>query len=602
MKTFDTRYVPPQIGWRITSRCNYGRCRFCYAPCTGNDSSAEITSRIADAIIEQSRIFSDKTGGKLRLVISGGEPLTCDSTVSTIKRISGLGIKVTLSTNGYLLLDRFGDYAEHLDIIALPLEGAQLRNDDIRGEGHHSRVINILEHASTRDVKTKIETVILPDTTADDLDYIKAECERYGVRAWKLFAYNHYPNRNEYCSSEAVDFMVTNPIIDQWLKTNSERWLVYESIESRSKRHFIINPNGDIVIPVLDAATCMFSDVVLSNAIDDFEEGINLWWDCCNLVELRNHEERMNSNYAGLYSDECPDSYLTAFDLDLLIRGCLHAGVSRVYFGEAGRHSFRLAPSANGSGVQLDRLDHYLQHYAHNSVTIISYGMDTGSQYLDAFLRNVYVTNSNYAFKFTLVLPKLNSYALKAITQSTGLDFVSQIYNTRKIVSETKSGILAEIQDDTIRSQINKNICVKYSEDILFGSTILIDDNIIQTETKYLGVMEPFNLIIELRKSETGDNYFEKQLDGIRVTVSKSSDKQHSYGPLGKALVDVATILSTVTAVVLAIYSLFYEGVAPVVANAIICLLIAFIKTYDTFSQSRAVLSEWFRSLQKPHV
>jgi MoaA/NifB/PqqE/SkfB family radical SAM enzyme len=260
-----------------------------------------VTFEIAKKIIEKAIEYHSHYGESLRVVLSGGEPLLYDETIDVIKLFEKNNIRVTLSTNGYLLLDKFPNYHEYLDVIALPLEGTKERNDRIRGTGHYEKVIKILENATSHQSKIKIETVVLPDTNIEDLNNLKEICGRFNVRSWKIFEYNHYPDRNDYCVANSIDFTADNPVIDGWFDENAESWIVYEKCANRNRRHFVVNPNGDIMIPeMIDG---VFSDKLFFNVLVDFESCIQEWWKYCDMNEVVNHHCIMNNKEFGLYSD-----------------------------------------------------------------------------------------------------------------------------------------------------------------------------------------------------------------------------------------------------------------------------------------------------------
>jgi MoaA/NifB/PqqE/SkfB family radical SAM enzyme len=544
MKTFNSICVPPQVGWRITSTCNYAQCCFCYAPRNNEFIENITTQKIADGIIEKAEKYLLSSGNRLRVVISGGEPLVDENVVEIIKKFSrSNNIKTTLSTNGYLLLDKFPDYHEYLDIIALPIEGGKEKNNHIRGDGHYELILNILNHASLKKVKIKIETVILPDTTEDDLFSVKKLCEKYDVRSWKLFDYNHYDERNSYCANDSKKYQERNSIIDRWLILNNERWIVHETVENRNRRHFIINPNGDIIIPCRDNSTHVFVDRKLANVLVDFDNGIKMWWESCNFIEVQNHFMLMNEVDNGLYADNISAHELTYFDKKMLIEGAYKAGVERIYFKD---YRYRRFSERDES---IESLDDFLS-IAKSKIVIISHGMSSGSDQLINFLENVFIDNpdKNPEFSFTLVLPQPYCYADYALRESNDKNYTENIAYLERKINEVCNKIKSKNANPK-----EPNIFIKYTEEIIFGSTILIDDYHIQTETKYAGVPEDYNLILGVSKTNRA-SYFDAQLKGIHKILDNSGIKKKN-----KQLEDA---IKTILSLFLAILTIVFAGVA----------------------------------------
>ena len=559
MKTFKSVCVPPQIGWRITSECNYARCCFCYAPENNELISNKTTQEIADSIIEKANKYQLCRGSRLRVVISGGEPLTNENTVDIIKKFSKNNIKTTLSTNGYLLLEKFPNYHKYLDIIAIPLEGGKEKNDNIRGDGHYERILEILSHAYSNKMKIKMETVILPDTTESDLFCIKELCEKFAVRSWKLFEYNYYYDRNSYCSNDSRKFQEQNNIIDKWLRENQQRWIVYETIENRNRRHFIINPNGDILLPNMENDTKIFTDRKLANALIDFDNGIKKWWESCNMSEVQNHFSIMNDTENGLYADNVSSHEFEDFDKKMLLAGALKSGVFRIYF--KGFKFRRFSETAES----IDSLDDFLS-LAQSEIVIISHGMASGSDQLINFLESIFITHNQSHFKFTLVLPQPYCHADHALRESNGKNYDDNIaYLERKI---------NEVSEKIEKQNTEKpNITIKYTEEIIFGSTILIDEKHIQTETKYAGVPEDYNLILGVSQTKS-ESYFDAQLKGIKKILENSkTEKTRNNKPLQEAIKTISSLVLSVLTFVFAI--LVFSSIIPTWIAPIICAIIS---------------------------
>ena len=541
MKEFTAICVPPQIGWIITDDCDYAKCRFCYSPDYHKAVDGETTNKIAEEIIKKARQYSRCHNEELRVVVSGGEPLRHEDAISIIKKFKDNGIKTTLATNGNLLLEQFPEYQEYLDVIALPLEGTKERDEDIRGSGHYDKVMNILE-GTHGNIKIKIETVILPDTAVKDLEHIYKICEKYKVRSWKLLEYNHYSKRNNYQSSDCYKFKDGNDKVGKWVheKKGASGWIVYEKKEDRDCREFIISGNGTIYMPSMDDNDKKnFTDKQLGNVLLNFDKGIKTWWSECNVKKVQRHYKMMNDPESGLYADK---QNMTKFDKKLLSEGSGEAGLFRVYKNNTSFHKYRRFDEAIKDGMA--SLEEYLHELAENEVTMISHGMSSGLGDLIRFLKRVYIEDKKSQFKFTLILPQPYCYADIALSEATGKDAFETISYIEKRIQKAKDDIKIETGAKEVP------ITIKYTKEIIYGSTILIDDRIIQTETKYAGVLEDDNLILEIRKTPGEASYFDRQLEGIK-NIAENCEEKGS----GKALTDsYKVLLAMVIALVVSVH------------------------------------------------
>ena len=236
---------------------------------------------------------------------------------------------------------------------------------------------------------------------------------------------------------------------------------------------------------------------------------------------------------------------LPDFEKDLLIKGAVDAGVQRIYYKD-----FRYRVFDEKAEHGLLNLDEYLDYFAKNEVVIISHGMGNGADYLINFLRKTYLTNNKHQFKFTLVLPQSYSYADLALRESNEKDYDNNIdYIEKKLLA-----LKEEIKQ---KSSIDVAINIRYTNDIIFGSTILIDDLHIQTETKYAGVPEDYNLVFGLHKTNDENNYYNQQLLGIKKIIDGSVDKKSlSNRPLFISLRNLFTILLGLSAIIISVLAL----------------------------------------------
>lgn len=103
------------VDFQVTSRCNLD-CNFC---CGANkckkDSSLDDIKTVIDKLA---------TAGVDRVVITGGEPLLRRDIKDIISHFFDKGIRVYLSTNGYLIDDNLDIISKCVDCVGLPLDAS----------------------------------------------------------------------------------------------------------------------------------------------------------------------------------------------------------------------------------------------------------------------------------------------------------------------------------------------------------------------------------------------------------------------------------------------------------------------------------------------
>ncbi|MGZ8335557.1 MAG: radical SAM protein [Allosphingosinicella sp.] len=110
-----------------TLRCNLA-CAHCYST-----SSPQRREALDAGVLEQF-LAEARAEGYDAVGFSGGEPLVYRPLPRLLQTARGLGLKVTVTTNGLLLDDaRLGAIAPHLSLLAISLDGAPASHDRMRG-------------------------------------------------------------------------------------------------------------------------------------------------------------------------------------------------------------------------------------------------------------------------------------------------------------------------------------------------------------------------------------------------------------------------------------------------------------------------------------
>jgi len=125
----SSRARKPIVVWNITRTCNL-RCVHCYA-----DSNAELYTGELDW--EQCcSVIDDLADYKVNaLLLSGGEPLVHPRVVDILKRATGRGLKVTISTNGTRITPQLARTFKDLGVayVGISLDGIGDIHDEFRG-------------------------------------------------------------------------------------------------------------------------------------------------------------------------------------------------------------------------------------------------------------------------------------------------------------------------------------------------------------------------------------------------------------------------------------------------------------------------------------
>lgn len=271
METF-----PQKINWRITSSCDMvPRCCFCYAPLNLNISPL-MHLKICDKIID----------ANVKIVgITGGEPACCNDLLDILKYLSNNGVDISLSTNGNNILTKHPNFYRYIKIIALPIDYSNI----MRPENNLQAVINLLEFIKVHKLKEfglkiKIETVA-SIYNYNEIDNILKLTEEYDVDVWKIFEYINYEDKN---NPPGFNNKIYLKFLNKLNKKNTKCKIICEDTSSRNNRYFIINPNGNIIIPTMQK-NGRFKDVLVGSIFDKTDKIMNEWYKLIDYDKYKNH-------------------------------------------------------------------------------------------------------------------------------------------------------------------------------------------------------------------------------------------------------------------------------------------------------------------------
>lgn len=266
------------IDWRITSDCD-NNCPVCYA-CNDNKHE-DLNEEQIDTIIEKLTNNNCKS-----ICISGGEPTKSKNFDIIMHKLYKNGFSIFLSTNGYKYMCYRDEIEQYIDKLSLPLDGydAESNKANGRNENSFSNVIDILNfyQENSHRFPIKVSTVLTKKTFNNE--YIEKMSEllsKYNINIWKI--YEFIPeNRGK---NNKKNYTVTTQKVRQvqdWIKKNKTKFKFRIELvkrESRDSAYFIIQPNGEVIIPIEEQQKGIVNEKSVGNILNDNFDSILKNWE-----------------------------------------------------------------------------------------------------------------------------------------------------------------------------------------------------------------------------------------------------------------------------------------------------------------------------------
>jgi MoaA/NifB/PqqE/SkfB family radical SAM enzyme len=166
---FNVR-LPLIVSWAVTNRCNLS-CLYCGR---WKSSPRELDTPAIFSIIDEL-----KSAGTRLVSFTGGEPLLREDIGEIIGYCLKKGLLVNINSNGTLFASKAGALSG-LYSVRFSLDGPAEVNDPIRGPGTFGKVMEAIEEAKSRKIKTYIATV-LSKYNLDSVDYLVALAQEKGI-------------------------------------------------------------------------------------------------------------------------------------------------------------------------------------------------------------------------------------------------------------------------------------------------------------------------------------------------------------------------------------------------------------------------------------
>lgn len=259
------------IDWRITSRCD-NLCGMCYA-CNDNNLTKEIPIDKIESVMDKISNLNCKS-----ICVSGGEPTIVNHFEKVIQGLYNRGFSIFLSTNGYKYFEHRNEIEQCIDKLSLPLDGYDEYSNRKNGRNEDSfkNVKKVLDYYQKHkhSFPIKISTVLTRNT--NDINHLKALLsflKGYDISIWKI--YEFIPENRGVANISCLETSGINKV-KNWINTVKKDCNFKIELVRREKRnaaYFIIQPNGDVIIPIEDKNKKIVFDKKVGNIID--EENIN---------------------------------------------------------------------------------------------------------------------------------------------------------------------------------------------------------------------------------------------------------------------------------------------------------------------------------------
>lgn len=169
------------IAWETTAACNL-HCSYCRASAKASPDEDELSSEEALAFIDEVAALCPM------LILSGGEPLLRADIFDLARHATGLGMRVSLATNGTLLGPSVVDQivSSGISRVSISLDGAsEVMHDRIRGPGSFKAALEGIRSLQGR-ADFQINFTITKKN-ADEVSAILCLAEALGAKALHFF-------------------------------------------------------------------------------------------------------------------------------------------------------------------------------------------------------------------------------------------------------------------------------------------------------------------------------------------------------------------------------------------------------------------------------
>lgn len=258
---------PICVDWQITSECSRN-CSYCYGP---SKMKGELSSQNAKRVVDNLQ----KIGTKM-ISLTGGEPLARNDVDQIMQYIVNQGFTLGLVTNcDFYQLHQKAIFS-CVKFLSIPIEGSNpLIHDSLRGKGNYSAAISALSNSyQESDINLLIGTVLTKNNVADLINIEKLICPyEKRIRFWKIYEMIDYNGDIDIKQKVERNFFEES-IFPKLGSHFPKEKIIFDSLEKRSRSYFLIRPDGEAFMPILDLKP---SISLMGNVLDEPEKVMACW-------------------------------------------------------------------------------------------------------------------------------------------------------------------------------------------------------------------------------------------------------------------------------------------------------------------------------------
>ncbi len=208
----------PVVVWTMSRRCNL-HCQHCYTGSEDRPYEGELSTDEGYALLEDLAAF-----GVPALLLSGGEPLYRPDFDALALRASGLGLRVTVSTNGTLLTREKSEVLKKVGVryVGISLDGRPEVHDRFRGvPGAYQRTIQGIRNCRAVDLPVGLR-LTLTRSTFEELDWLFEVIDRESIER-VCFYHLVYAGRGRQLRADDLDPAQTRRTLERIMEKAGER-------------------------------------------------------------------------------------------------------------------------------------------------------------------------------------------------------------------------------------------------------------------------------------------------------------------------------------------------------------------------------------------
>ncbi len=263
------------VDWRITSSCN-NNCGVCYAA----NSCKSLDRASVKIVIDKLKLINCKT-----VCVTGGEATLNNDFEYIIKQLYSNEFSIFLSTNGHNFSKHRELYESHLEKLSLPLDGFDDESNRCNGRniGSFDEVIKILDEYKERKpkFKIKISTVITAQNcSVNHFNKMLRLLKNYdNISIWKLYEFVPESRGKENKQKFTTKASNLNSLHKKITEVKNDVGFHIELISRRKRNsaYFIIQPNGDVIIPKEGNEDIVIEENIGNIVSDDIKTIMSKW-------------------------------------------------------------------------------------------------------------------------------------------------------------------------------------------------------------------------------------------------------------------------------------------------------------------------------------